>query len=156
MFCINCRYYDKNTKSCLNRDGMKRQLIECDFCSYCESMKDIYCLCEYCVFYKSEMNDTGFCENIDGLNQCVFNIDYCSSFTFNEKSRTPLKKREEKPKVGWLYKNDDKGYIILEKINSRGLCEVYNYDENGEKLTYTLGMNSLGEPIMQVFKTEIK
>ena len=96
------------------------------------------------------MNGTGFCENFNGLYQCVFKNDYCSSFYLSEKTQKS-KKESEKPKVGWLYKNDDKGYIILERINSRGLCEVYNYGESGEKLTYTLGVNSLGEPIMQVF-----
>lgn len=152
MYCINCRYYDRHSKTCINRDGIKRQSKDCNFCSYCEPISDIELSCENCVYYKNEMNDTGFCDTQYGLYQWVFKSDYCSSFTFNEKSRTPLKKREEKPKVGWLYKNEEIGYIILEKINRRGLCEAYNYDENGEKLTYTLGINSLGEPIFQVFK----
>lgn len=149
MYCINCRYYDRYIKVCLNRDGIKRQLKDCEFCSYCEPKADVEMLCKNCVFYQSEMNGTGFCNNPQGLKQCVFNTDYCSSFClFGEPQTT----KNEEPKVGWLYKNEDKGYIILEKINERGLCEVYNYDENGEKLTYTLGVNSLGEPIMQAFK----
>ena len=153
MYCINCRYYDRYIKICKNRDGMKRQLKDYEFCSYCEPISDIDYSCKNCTFYKSEMNNTGFCNNTAGLNQCVFNSDYCSSFCLLGE---PQIIKNEQPKVGWLYKNDEIGYIILEKINSRGLCEAYTYDDKGNKLTYTLGINSLGEPIMQVFKTEVK
>lgn len=147
MYCINCRYYDRYIKVCLNRDGIKRQLKACEFCSYCEPISDVECLCETCVYYKSEMNGAGFCENEDGLNQGVFKTDFCSCF----EKRVIEEKEKTIPKVGWLYKNEEIGYIILEKINRRGLCEAYTYDDKGNKLTYTLGINSLGEPIMQVF-----
>lgn len=147
MYCINCRYYNRYIKVCLNRDGIRGQMKDCDFCSYCDPIADVEYSCEKCTFYKSEINDTGFCNDSRGLNRCVFKSDYCSSFCLLGE---PQITKNEEPKVGWLYKNDDKGYIILERINERGLCEVYNYDENGDKLTYTLGVNSLGEPIMQV------
>lgn len=155
MYCINCRYYNKNNRHCLNRDGLiNRELKECDFCSYCEPITDVEFSCENCAYYKNEVDGTGFCTNFKGLYHCVFKSDYCSSFKFSERTQTS-KKENEKPKLGWLYKNEEIGYIILEKINERGLCEAYNYDERGNKLTYTLGINSLGEPIFQVFK-EIK
>ena len=148
MYCINCRYY--NNSMCLNRDGIKSPVYSMSFCSYVEPIRDIDISCSNCRWFVTELNDTGFCINEDGLNQCVFKSDFCSCFEIRTIEEI------EKPKVGWLYKNEDKGYIILEKINSRGLCEAYNYDENGEKLTYTLGINSLGEPIMQAFKSEVK
>lgn len=153
MYCINCRYYDKSTSTCLSRDGIKCFVNDLDFCSYCEPMKQIDYRCSNCVFFKNQLNETGLCLCEEGLYQCVFMTDYCSKFSLAEKK---TEQNNSTPKVGWLYKNEDKGYIILEKINSRGLCEAYNYDENGEKLTYTLGRNSLGEPIMQVYKTEVK
>lgn len=149
MYCINCRYY--NNYTCLNRDGIKSPVYPMSFCSYVEPVSDMDISCSNCKYFNTELNDTGFCINEDGLNQCVFKSDYCSCFekyVIEEKEKTH-------PKVGWLYKNEDKGYIILERINERGLCEAYTYDDKGNKLTYTLGINSLGEPIMQVFK-EIK
>ena len=146
MYCINCRYYDNS--NCLNKDGIKSPVYPMSFCSYVEAVADTDISCSNCRWFVSELNDTGFCINEDGLKQCVFKSDFCSCF------EKPIIE-DNKPKLGWLYKNEEIGYIILEKINSRGLCEAYNYDERGNKLTYTLGVNSLGEPIFQVFK-EIK
>lgn len=150
MYCINCRYY--NNSLCLNRDGIKSPVYPMSFCSYVEPTGDLDISCFNCRWFVTELNDTGFCVNEDGLNQCVFKTDYCSCF----EKRVIEENEKIVPKVGWLYKNKEIGYIILEKINRRGLCEAYTYDDKGNKLTYTLGINSLGEPIMQVYKTEVK